>query len=595
MLEPAAPIERRTTDWFQAWPLGRLRELTLLALAAAVGIAAGLVVAAMGEITAELHAVLFGIDINERLSSQAALGHPGLIAVPAVGGAMVGISVLLARLRGVTTPVDPIEANALHGGRMSIRQSLLVAVQTMISSGFGASVGLEAGYTQAASSLASRLAVAMGLRRSEVRMLVGCGAAGAISAAFNTPIAGAFYAFELIIGTYSVALVAPVLAAALAASMTASWVGVVHDAIDIGPVAPIPGGDLLPYLLIGVLGGLAAVGTMRLVALIEFAFKWTGCPQVVRPILGGAVVGLFGYVSPQVLSSGHGALHLELALAVSGGALVFLFCLKTVAAALSLGSGFRGGLFFSSLFLGSLLGKAFAAATAALGIFPAVSPMVAAVVGMAAMAVGAVGGPLTMTFLALESTGSLEISGAVLVASIVSALVVRETFGYSFSTWRLHLRGETIRSAHDVGRMRNLTVASMMRTNPKSIATDVLLQRFREAFPLGSGQRVIALSPEGRYAGILIIADVHAAAVQQPEAAAERTVGDLVAFDSVMLVPSMTAEEAAAVFRSAQAEELAVVDSRASRRVLGLLTEQHLLRRYSEELEKARKDLAGGT
>jgi CIC family chloride channel protein len=581
-------VPLRSSFWILAGP----RDLTLLVLGAVIGIVSGVIVSVMGLITEELHALLFGIELTERLSEQRALLHPALILVPCVGGVLIGLSLWTTRKLNARLPVDPIEANALHGGRMAMGESLVVAIQTIISSGFGASVGLEAGYTQASASIASRLALALGLRRGEVRMLVGCGAAGAISAAFDAPITGAFYAFELIVGTYSIMLVGPVIAAALTARLTAGWLGIDHIPIDLGPVSSISPADLPAYIGLGILGGLAAVATMRLVSIIELGFRASACPLLLRPVIGGLIVGVFGYISPQVLSSGHGALHLELALTLTWQALLFLFCLKAISAALSLGAGFRGGLFFSSLFLGSLLGKLFAAGTAAMGLWPAMSPMVAAVVGMSAMAVGAVGGPLTMTFLALESTGNLMISAAVLVASIASAIIVRETFGYSFSTWRLHLRGETIRSAHDIGRMRNLTVAGLLRANFKSVAVNVSLDDFCRAFPLGSGQRVIALDADGLYAGIIIVTDAHAALTGNRASGSD--LRGLATYPGVMLVPSMTAEEAARLFQAASSEELAVVDSPKSRRVLGLVTEQHLLRRYAEELEKARKDLAGG-
>jgi len=118
--------------------------------------------------------------------------------------------------------VDPIEANALHGGRMSLTDSIVVAVQNLISNGFGASVGLEAGYTQLAAGIASKLGYKLQLRRSDLRTLVGCGAAGAIAAAFNAPLTGAFYAFELIIGTYSIVTLTPVVVSALVATFVAS-------------------------------------------------------------------------------------------------------------------------------------------------------------------------------------------------------------------------------------------------------------------------------------------------------------------------------------------------------------------------------------
>ena len=122
-------------------------------------------------------------------------------------------------------PIDPIEANALHGGRMSMRDSIVVALQTMASNGFGASVGLEAGYTQLVAGIASRLGIGFRLRRGDLRMLVGCGAASAIAAAFGAPLTGAFYGFELIIGTYTAAALAPVLTASIAGVLVSHMFG----------------------------------------------------------------------------------------------------------------------------------------------------------------------------------------------------------------------------------------------------------------------------------------------------------------------------------------------------------------------------------
>src|SRR5262249_59940464 len=132
--------------------------------------------------------------------------------------------VALARWRP-PREVDPIEANALHGGRMSLIGSLNVALQTIWSSGVGASVGMEAGYTQLASGLASWLGQAFRLRRRDLRVLVGCGAAGAIAGAFGAPLAGSFYAFELVIASYSAANLAAVGAAALVRYLVASSFG----------------------------------------------------------------------------------------------------------------------------------------------------------------------------------------------------------------------------------------------------------------------------------------------------------------------------------------------------------------------------------
>ncbi len=131
------------------------------------------------------------------------------------------------------------------------------------------------------------------------------------------------------------------------------------------------------------------------------------------PAIGGAIVGMIAFVSPQVLASGHGALHLDLNANLTIPVLLLLIFSKSLASAISIGSGFRGGLFFASLFLGALTGKLFAAVTGM--VLPlSLEPEVYAVIGMSSMAVAIVGGPLTMAFLALELTGDFPIAMLVL-------------------------------------------------------------------------------------------------------------------------------------------------------------------------------------
>src|SRR5262249_60892182 len=107
--------------------------------------------------------------------------------------------------------------SALYGGRMSLGDSLVVVGQTILSNGAGASIGLEAGYTQIGSAVASRFGGMVRVRPNDLRLLVGCGAAAAIAGAFNAPLTGAFYAFELVIGTYSLGTFAPVAVASIVA------------------------------------------------------------------------------------------------------------------------------------------------------------------------------------------------------------------------------------------------------------------------------------------------------------------------------------------------------------------------------------------
>jgi CIC family chloride channel protein len=331
---------------------------------------------------------------------------------------------------------------------------------------------------------------------------------------------------------------------------------------------------------------------MRGVTLVEAGFKRSRIPGALQPAIGGLVVGGLAYFTPQVLSSGHGALfELFENPDVAIRTLAVLILLKATASAVSLGAGFRGGLFFASLFLGAMLGRLYADVFAT--IYPSLAPDagVSTVVGMAGLAVAVVGGPLTMGFLALETTGDFPLTIMVMAASAVVSLVVRQTFGYSFATWRLHLRGEAVRSAHDIGWVRLLTVGRLMRADVRTVRSDATIAAFRHDFPLGSTQRAVAVDAEGRYAGMIAVPDAHLASLDAE--ADTQDLGKLLRYEDHVLYPWMNIKEAAEVFEDSESEALAVVDSPNSRHVIGLLTEAHVLRRYSEELEKARRDLAG--
>jgi CIC family chloride channel protein len=563
----------------------RANEAWLLSLAIAVGFGSGLATHLLNRISLYLHVRLFGLPAHvTSLSGMAAISPWRLLWVP-IGGALLGMVTWWWRRKHPNPIVDAVEANALHGGRMSLRDSLFLSLQTLISNGFGGSVGLEAAYAQLGSGGASALGVRLNLRRHDLRVLVGAGAGAAIAAAFGAPLTGAFYAFELIIGSYTVSAIAPVVGAALAGYAATWWLGgVAHivepTASDLGPQ------DYVFSAGLGVVAALASVAIMRLVSMLETTVKDRKVPRGMQPIVGGAAAALLALLSPAVLAAGHGALEHVLTLPFSPKRAAVLFGLKVAASIVCLGFGFRGGLFFASLFLGALLGQLYWWGVTTVGAGPAPDLQLAALIGMAALAVGVVGGPLTMTFLVLETTGDFGLTGATLASALVCTLVVREIFGYSFSTWRLHLRGESVRSAHDVGRIRSLTVGRLMRTDPHTAESSITAGEFKRRFPLGSTPRVVLVDAARRYSGVVLVPDVYAG-----ERPAQAPVSELARLRTQTLTADLSVAEAIKRFDVAGADELAVVD--AAGQVVGLLTERYAARRFAEELEKTRRDLTG--
>jgi chloride channel protein, CIC family len=566
----------------------RAHETSLVVLAALVGTMAGLVVAAMSAAVELLHVALFNLEMGDRLSSQVRIDPLRAVLVPSLGGLLLGVAFLLLLRWRPAREIDPIEANALHGGRMSFRGSVIVALQTIWSSGVGASVGLEAGYTQLASGLAASLGRGFHLRRADQRLMVGCGAAAAIAGAFGAPLAGAFYAFELVLGGYTPFSLTPVGVAAVAGYFVAHAFTPLSLGTGVGPVGDVLGRDLAVAALLGILAALVGIGIMRGVAFCEALLTKTGIWSPLRPALGGLAVGLLALQTPQVMSSGHGALHFDALVSMPLAAIATVFALKAIASVISLGSGFRGGLFFATLFLGALGGRLFAAGFDVIWPGLHVDPNVYAIVGMSALSASVIGGPLTMSFIALESTGDLWLTTIVLVAVIISTQITRELFGYSFATWRLHLRGETIRSAADIGWIRDLTVRRLMRPDMATVNADMPVGKFRSKFPLGSKTQVVAVDAAGHYAGLVLVADAHAADVEMTKG-----LHGILHHRVVVLHPDMNIQEAIAVFDAAEAESLAVVETGGEHRPIGTLTEAHAMRRYAEESERQRREVIG--
>lgn len=559
----------------------REREAAFIVLAAIAGALAGLSTNLLGFIAHAMQQVFYGLEGN-RLSALAEIRHPWrLLALPLGGLALA----LWARwLRRRNRPlIDVVEANALHGGRIPPADNLIIAGQTVISNGVGASVGLEAAYAQMGGGMASVLGQAMKLRRNDLRTLVGAGAGAAVGAAFNAPLAGAFYAFEIVIGSFVPGAVAPVMAAALAAAGMSRLMG--SEPWLIATTAVGRSLTFEHYLAYGVLGLVAAVVgiiVMRLVTGAELTlarFKWLARW---RPILGGFLLVPLALLTPQSLSAGHGALHLNLALRPGLDFLGLVLLAKIAACVVALSSGFRGGLFFASLFLGSVVGQAFSIIAGQL--FPGLSldPTDAALVGMAALSVSIVGGPMTLAMLMLEITHDFALMGVVLTASLVSGTLTREVFGYSFSTWRLHVRGSNIRGPRDIGWMLNLSAGRIMRRDWVSMPEDLTIEEFRTRMPLGSASKAVLVDEEGHYRGIMATA-----AAYRPDLAPDMRLHALAGLTGVTLGPTSDIKAVLALFDEYAADEIAVVDGVGV--VQGVITERHARRRYLEEVEAAQR------
>lgn len=566
---------------------GRLRsnEPTQILVCAATGAAIGAMVAGLHKLVDVAHTLAFNISGEHSLSTGLGIDMQRVLIVPVAGGLLLGLSALVMRYFRAREIVDPIEANALHGGRMSVKDSSRLVFDTVLSNAAGVAVGMEAGYSQLGAAVLSKVGQYFKLRRSDQRIFVAAGAAAAIAAAFNAPVAGAFYGYELILGSYAVPALAPVAAAALAGTMMDRALVHPESLFVVRQIFEFNQWVYVLFALLGVLSAGFSILAMQAVTWVERGLRRLPLPQWLRPAVGGVGVTALALLVPQVLGSGHGAIQLVFDRDPALTTLSILLIGKLVASALSLGAGYRGGMFSSSLFLGCLFGATFADIISFVA--PSLAPQHAALmmVGMGSVAAAVIGAPLTMVFLVLEGTGNFPMTVGVMIGVIVSSTIVRLVFGYSFSTWRFHQRGIGIRGAHDIGWLADLTVGRLMRADPKLVQEGMSVREVRAKYPPGTAKRVFVVGADGVFLGQLDLA-IHDA--RQDEFLDTKFARNFTINADLYLLAYENVRTALTRFEDKEVEALPVLDSTVDRTIVGYMTEQYALRRYNQELERRR-------
>ncbi|MCY0906150.1 chloride channel protein [Arthrobacter sp. H14-L1] len=385
---------------------------------------------------------------------SASHGHPGhpwapwlggffVVLAPVVGGLLYGplVQRFAPEARGHGVP-EVMYAVSQHGGRIKGRVALVKALASAICIGSGGSVGREGPIVQIGSALGSWLARIFRMPESRVRALVACGAAGGIAATFNAPIAGVFFALELILADFA----AGSFGAVVLASVTASIIGrsfLGNEAFLKLPAFTITSAAEYPlFILLGLLAAIAGVGFTRILYLIEDLCDWAWHgPAWLRPAAGGVLLGLLLLVLPQMYGVGYPVMQAGVAGSYAVGFLVLLLVGKIVATSLTIGIGGSGGVFAPSLFIGAMLGAAFGEVAGFL--VPALNGQVGAfaLVGMGAVFAGAARAPITAVIIMFELTGEysiiLPLMLAIVVATGVSKIMSRDTI----YTLKLRRRG----------------------------------------------------------------------------------------------------------------------------------------------------------
>ncbi len=437
------------------------------------------------------------------------LGVWFVVIAPVVGGLLYGplVARFAPEARGHGVP-EVMFAVAEHGGRIRPRVPIVKALASALCIGSGGSVGREGPIVQIGSALGSAIGQVTRMDEPRLRLLVACGAAGGISATFNAPIAGVFFALEVILRdfetrSFGVVVLSSVTAAAIARAVFGS--ATFLDLPRFTLVSPVEFGL---YALLGALAGAAGVLFIRvLYGSEDLADRlWPG-PAWARPAAGGVLLGLLLLALPQMYGVGYPVLSR----AVEGHYVIafvlLLLVAKIVATSLTIAIGGSGGVFAPSLFMGAMLGSAFG--QIAHHAFPGVTaPSGAyALVGMGAVFAGSARAPITAVIIVFELTGEYSVVLPLMFAIVLAAGVSRRLSDDTIYTLKLRRRGIAIDRPRVVSVMRTVPVAAAMQALPEPLRGDatlaVVIDRLTE-----SGDALPVVDEHGELLGIVGPADV---------------------------------------------------------------------------------------
>ncbi|MGQ4517029.1 chloride channel protein [Streptomyces sp. DW26H14] len=477
--------------------LASLREAKggLLVLALLVGAGAGLGAVAFRWLIKTFTLLLSGH------ADYAAAGHAANPHVPWLGRWFVLLAPVAAGLlygplvqrfakeaRGHGVP-EVMLAVARRGGKIAPQVALVKSLASALCIGGGGSVGREGPIVQIGSALGSGLGRLVSVAEDRMRVLVACGAAGGIAATFNAPLAGVFFAMELILRDFT----AESFGMVVLASVTASVIG--RAALGNTPFLHLPAftvhhlSEYPLFLLLGVLAGAVGVGFTRVLYWVEDAcdWAWRG-PEWARPAVGGLLLGLLLLVLPQMYGVGYPVLESAVAGKYAIGFLLLLLVGKVAATSLTIGIGGSGGVFAPSLFMGAVLGAGYGAL--AQQIFPGSAGPVGAygLIGMGAVFAGAARAPITAVIIMFELTGEYTIILPLMAAIVVATGVSRALSTDTVYTLKLRRRGIDIGEAAPGAPLAGVTVGAVMEPLPEPLDA---------AMPLAEAAPALARSPHG--------------------------------------------------------------------------------------------------
>jgi CIC family chloride channel protein len=575
---PVAPLTRVSRAWLALVErLGQDQLPTSLMWAGIAGVLGALATVAFREAVGFFVFVLTGAQAG--LVEQAAhLSSLHRVLLPALGGIVAGAVLWWERRQyGRDAGGDYMESITIGTGKIGFRSTLLRSLSSLMSVSSGGSIGREGAMVQLAAMLASLLSRSGMRTLPSRRLLVACGAAAGIASAYNTPISGALFVAEIVLGSIAMESFGPLLVASVVANLTT------HHFLGYAPLyrtpafAAVDGLRNLQFVALGILVALLAPLFLRLINGAKHLIERLPAPLPLKLALGGLVVGVISIAQPQVWGNGYMTANQILNGQWLGYALLTLLLCKVLATAATVGSGAIGGVFTPTLFVGAAVGAL--AGQTLTHLAPSWAPPVSATtaVAMGAFLTATTQAPLTSILMIFEMTGTDQVILPLMLACVPAYAVVR-----LLRVESIYIAAHQRRSLEAAERdWATHSIAELVRPDPPCVHPEDSLATVAAAFATHRFQFLYVIDDAGQYLGAISLHDLRAWLDQHPDGMANLA-QTLLHSNLPTLAPDLTVEAALTRFAQHRGERLPVIDAQG--RIAGAVAKTDVMLELQERL-----------
>jgi CIC family chloride channel protein len=515
------------------------------------------------------------------------------VLIPAVGGILVGLIVrfLAPEAKGHGVP-EVMNAVALHGGVIRPIVAVAKSFASAICIATGGAVGREGPIVQIGAALGSTLGQVLRLSARNVRTVVGCGAAAGIAATFNAPIAGAFFASEIILGEFGVGAFSPAVVSAVSATVISRTFLGDHPAFEIPDYSLVSAAEMINYVILGLLAGAAGVVFVILLDRAETFFeRLSRVPEWVKPAIGGLGVGCVGLLLPEVMGVGYDSITDALSNHLGLGLLLAILVGKLLVTNLTLGSGGSGGIFAPSLLMGAALGGSVGHLASMTFSFPMASPGAYAVVGMGAMVAAATHAPITAILIIFEMTTDYRVILGLMVSCILGTVTAQILRRDSIYTIKLSRRGIDLHAGRDANVLRQIFVREILRPEVELVTRGASLDELYDHVVHSPHSEFFVVDADGGLIGTVSIDDLRRTLPHMNDLRHIVVAEDLMSRDVTYVREDDNLDYAMQQFGERTFRALPVLPAGDSMMPIGTIRRHDIITTYNKETAKL--DLAG--